>query len=119
MSNFSVRNKDEWKWTAMIMQPGQITETIFPEALEELKKKKKMPCLSKIRFERFYEGRSAQIMYIGPFSDEGPTIKKIHEFVTKNDGTLDGRHHEIYLSDHRKVAPEKMKTILRQPCKRK
>ena len=119
MSNFSVRNKDEWNWTSMIMQPEQVTEEFVIKALEDLKKKKNLPGLSKIRFESFNEGKSAQIMYIGPFSEEGHTIQKVHDFINKNEGILDGKHHEIYLSDHRRVAPEKMKTILRQPMKRK
>lgn len=119
MSKFSVKDKDAWKWTSMIMQPEQVTEDSITKAIEELKKKKKkkLPALSKIRFESFHEGTSVQIMYIGPFSDEGPTIQKIHEFIRKNEGTPEGKHHEIYLSDPRKVAPEKMKTILRQPMK--
>ena len=117
MSKFSVEHKDSWKWTSMIMQPEQVTEDKVAKALEELKKKKKLVALSKIRFESFYEGKSAQIMYIGPFSNEGPTIQKIHEFIRKHECTLGGRHHEIYVSDPRRVAPEKMKTILRQPMK--
>jgi hypothetical protein len=117
MSKFSVEHKDSWKWTSMIMQPEQVTEDKVAKALEELKKKKKLVALSKIRFESFYEGKSAQIMYIGPFSNEGPTIQKIHEFIRKHEYTLEGKHHEIYLSDPRRAAPEKMKTILRQPMK--
>ena len=117
MSKFSVKNKDEWKWRSMIMQPEQVTEDSVAKAIEELKKKKRLPALAKIRFEGFHEGKSAQIMYIGPFSDEGPTIQNIHEFIRKKEGTLEGKHHEIYLGDPRRVAPEKMKTILRQPMK--
>ena len=117
MSKISAEDKDAWKWTSMIMQPEQVAEDSIAKAIEELKKKKKMSTLSKIRFESFHEGTSAQIMYIGPFSDEGPTIQNIHEFIRQNGCTLEGRHHEIYLSDPRKVAPEKMKTILRQPMK--
>ena len=117
VSKFSVENKDSWKWTSMIMQPKQVTEEIVAKALEELKKKKKLPALSKIRFESFHEGKSAQIMYIGPFSNEGPTINNIHEFIKKHGGTLEGKHHEIYLSDPRRVPAEKMRTILRQPMK--
>jgi len=118
MSKFS-EDKNAWKWTSMTMQPEQVTKDLVAKAIEELKKKKKLPALSKIRFESFHEGKSAQIMYIGPFSDEGPTIQKIHEFIRKNEGTLTGKHHEIYLSDPRRIAPEKMKTILRQPMKNK
>ena len=117
MSKFSVKNKDEWKWRSMIMQPEQVTEDSVAKAIEELKKKKRLPALAKIRFEGFHEGKSAQIMYIGPFSDEGPTIQSIHEFIRKKEGTLEGKHHEIYLGDPRRVAPEKMKTIIRQPMK--
>ena len=116
-SQFSVEKKSSWKWTSMIMQPEQVTKEIVAKALEELKKKKPLPAFSKIRFESFHEGKSAQIMYIGAFSNEGPTIEKIHDFVKKHDCTLEGRHHEIYLSDPRRAPPEKMRTILRQPMK--
>ena len=119
MSKFSVTSKNEWKWTAMIMQPQYITENIVAKAVEELKKKKNLPSLSKIRFEGFHEGTSAQIMYIGAYADEGPTVMQIHEFININQGTLEGKHHEIYLSDPRRAAPEKLKTIIRQPIKKK
>ena len=119
MSNFSVTSKDEWKWTAMIMQPEHVTENIVAKAVEEIEKKKNLPSLSKIRFDSFHEGTSAQIMYIGAYADEGPTIMNIHEFINKNEGALIGKHHEIYLSDPRRAAPEKLKTIIRQPMKKK
>jgi len=115
MTRFSVENKNEWKWTSMIMQPEHVTKEIVNEALDETRKKKNLPALSKIRFEAFSEGPSAQIMHIGPFSAEGPTIEKIHNFIKKQGYKLSGKHHEIYLSDPRKSAPEKMKTVLRQP----
>ena len=101
------------------MQPEHVTKESVAKAIEELKKKKVMPALSKIRFESFHEGSAAQIMYFGPFSNEGPTIQNIHEFIRKNDGMLTGKHHEIYLSDPRRVASEKLKTVLRQPMKLK
>ena len=110
-------NKNLWKWTAMIMQPKQVTEETVDKAIEEVKKKKKLPALSKIRFESFHEGTAAQIMYFGAFSDEGPTIQKIHDFIKKHEGILVGKHHEIYLSDPRRVTLDKLKTILRQPMK--
>ena len=119
MSSFSVTSKDEWKWTAMIMQPEHVTEDTIAKAVEDLKKKKDLPSLSKIRFDSFHEGTSAQIMYIGAYADKGPTIKKLHEFINENRCTLDGKHHEIYLSDPRRAAPEKLKTIIRQPMKKK
>lgn len=115
MSNFSAGNKDEWKWTMMIMQPEFISAELAAVAIEQVKKKKPSDALSKIRFEPFAEGRAAQIMHIGPFSDEGPTIAKLHEYIRGMNCELAGKHHEIYLSDVRKAAPEKWKTIIRQP----
>ncbi len=117
MSQFSIENKDNWKWTLMIMQPEYVTAELFNEAVEQVKKKKNPPALSKVRFKVFSEGKAAQIMHIGPFSEEGPTIKKVHNFIRENGCKLSGKHHEIYLSDIRKAAPEKWKTIIRQPMK--
>ena len=122
MARFSMENKDIWKWTAMIMQPEYVTTELVEPALEQVAKKKKLPALSKMRFESLHEGLSAQIMHIGPFSAEGPTVEKLHSFIKENGYEFDGlieKHHEIYLSDVRRVAPEKMKTVLRQPMKRK
>lgn len=116
MSKFSL-DKNLWKWTVMIMQPEYITEDLVKEALKQVEKKKNPPALSKIRFENFNEGLSAQIMHIGPYSAEGPNIEKLHKFIKGKGYKLRGKHHEIYLSDARKAAPEKMKTIIRQPVK--
>ena len=118
MSKFSVENKDEWQWTAMIMQPEYVTGDLIKEAVEEVKKKKNLPALSKMRFESFHEGVSAQIMHIGPFSAEGPTIAKVHAFIKEEGYKLRGRHHEIYLNDPRRVEPDKMKTVIRQPAEK-
>jgi hypothetical protein len=115
MTRFSVGNKNEWKWTSMIVQPEYAAKEIVDEALDKTQKKKNLPALSKIRFEAFSEGLSAQILHIGPFSAEGPTIERIHNFIRKQGHKLNGKHHEIYLGDPRKSAPEKMKTVLRQP----
>jgi hypothetical protein len=76
-----------------------------------------LPALPKVRFENFKEGSAAQIMYVGPFSAEGPTITKIHETIKNSGHTLSGKHHEIYLNNPATTAPEKLKTILRQPMK--
>jgi hypothetical protein len=113
MTRFAER-KDEWKWTVMIMQPEIVTTDLVNEAVEQLKKKKGLNC-SEVRFDAFHEGKSAQIMHIGPFSEEGPTIERVHAFIKDQGHALSGRHHEIYLSDIRKAAPEKWKTIIRQP----
>jgi hypothetical protein len=115
MSAFSTGNKDAWKWTLMIMQPEFITLKMVNEAMEEVIRKKKPASLPFVRFEAFKEGKAAQTMHIGPFSDEGPTIEKVHSFIENNGSSRMGKHHEIYLSDIRRAAPEKWKTIVRQP----
>jgi len=119
MRKFSEDNKKIWKWTLMIMQPKFVTKNIFNNCLEEGKKRKNFQGLSKIRFEKYSEGLSAQIMYIGPYSDEGPTIIKVHDFVKEKGYELKGKHHEIYLGDPRRTKPEKLKTIIRQPIAKK
>ena len=73
--------------------------------------------LSKLRFDSYHEGQAAQIMHSGPFAEEGPTIERIHQFIAENGYELSGKHHEIYLSDFRRAAPEKLRTIIRQPFK--
>jgi hypothetical protein len=115
MTKFSADRKDEWKWTAMIMQPKYVSTEDFTIAVEQVKKKKNPAGLSKVRFESFKEGPSAQIMYVGPFSAEGPTIAKLHAHITSGGHALSGKHHEIYLNNPATTAPEKLKTILRQP----
>ena len=115
MSQFNIENKDNWKWTLMIMQPEYATRELFHEAVEQVKRKKNLPALPKVRFEAFSEGKAAQIMHIGPFSEEGLTVEKVHNFIKESGFNLAGKHHEIYLSDIRKAAPEKWKTIIRQP----
>jgi hypothetical protein len=115
MSAFSTGNKDAWKWTMMIMQPEFITSDMANEAIEEVARKKKPVALPLLRFEAFKEGRSAQILHIGPFAEEGPAIAKVHAFIEASGARMTGKHHEIYLSDMRRTAPEKWKTIIRQP----
>ncbi len=117
MQEFDINNKDNWKWTAMIMQPEIVTKEHIETAIEQVKKKKNLEAISKIKFTPFQEGKSAQTLYIGPFKDEGPTIEKIHDFITENKGSLSGKHHEIYLSDIRKAKPQNWKTIIIQPVK--
>lgn len=114
-SAFTTGNKDAWKWTTMIMQPELITPALVEEATREVQRKKKLPSLSLVRFEAFTEGKAAQIMHIGPFSEEGPTIEKVHSFIEDSGSRRIGKHHEIYLSDIRRAAPQNWKTIVRQP----
>ena len=113
MPETSDRNK--WQWTVMMMQPDFITRRDFENAAEAAKKKKDNPALNSVRFESFTEGKSAQIMHIGPYSAEGLNIQRIHNKIMEIGGKLSGKHHEIYLSDPRRVTPDKMKTVLRQP----
>ena len=117
MSNFDPDNKDEWKWTSMMMQPELITEDLVKEAVEQVRKKKDPNALDRIRFTSFHEGKAAQLMHIGPFSEEGPNIEKVHNAIAANGFEKTGKHHEIYLSDIRRAAPEKWKTVIRQPCR--
>lgn len=118
MASFDANDKDSWLWTLMIMQPEMITDKMFEKAVAQVKIKKNPPALDKLRFEELTEGKSAQVMYIGPYSDEGPIIQKLHDFIKQDEGKFNGltkKHHEIYLSDMRRTAPEKLKTIIRQP----
>jgi hypothetical protein len=116
MNLFSTSSKDDWFWTAMILQPPVVTEELFVDTLAEVRKKKKdLPGLTKVRFENYHECQAAQIMHIGPYADEGPTIQKLHEFILSQGYTLQGKHHEIYLGDPRRTAPERLRTIIRQP----
>jgi hypothetical protein len=110
-----MERKDEWQWTMMIMQPKFVTRSLITKAMDEIAKKKDLPSLRKLRFETFNEGLCAQIMHLGPYSAEPPTVECLHKFILDSGHTLRGKHHEIYLSDPRKAKPEKMKTILRQP----
>jgi hypothetical protein len=115
MTKFSPDDKSNWKWTAMIMQPSFITSDLIDFAFAEVKKKKNPTAISKVRFASWAEGKCSQIMHIGPFSEEGPTIEKLHRFIAASNRQRIGKHHEIYLSDIRKADPKNWKTIIRQP----
>ena len=117
MDLFSLQKKGEWKWTLMIMHPDVVTKKLFKAAVEQVAAKKGLPALGGLRFERFREGKSAQILYLGSYADEGPTIARMHTFIRESGYVPEGKHHEIYLGDPRRSAPEKLKTVLRQPVK--
>lgn len=114
MANFSM-DKSTWKWTLMILQPDFITADIVAQVKEDLRKKKDVVLLDSVRLEKMNEGLCAQILHIGPFDAEPATIARLHEYIKDNGYQLCGKHREIYLSDMRRTAPEKMKTIIRQP----
>jgi hypothetical protein len=126
-SHFDFSMKKKFCWTAMIRQPEFVTEEVFKWACSEISKKKPEPDTSKARLQLFKEGLCVQIMHIGPFDDEPQTIEKIDAFIKENnykdaisDIQPDGmirRHHEIYLSDPRKIELSKMKTVIRHPVK--
>lgn len=120
MDAFTAGKKDDWDWSMMIMQPEWIKPGMFEEACLLVTKAKNPPALSKMRLQRYHEGLSIQILHIGSYNDEAPTLAKLHhDFIPSNGYAMSGKHHEIYLSDPRRVKPEKLKTILRQPVKKK
>lgn len=115
LETFRTRDKSAWDWTMMIAQPDWITADLVDEAVNAARKKR-LPALDRLRFEHFTEGRSVQILHVGSYDDEAPTIERLHgEFLPANGLTPRGRHHEIYLSDARRTEPARLKTILRQP----
>ncbi len=108
-------NRDVWKWTLMILQPPVVTVELVDPLIGATTRKKQLAAGDRVRFEIMAEGLCAQILHVGPYSTEGPTIAKLHDFIRTGGWQLRGKHHEIYLGDPRKSPPEKLKTILRQP----
>ena len=116
MGDFVARRKERWIWTMMIMQPDWITPAMFDEARGQVARAKHPPALAKIRLEPYDEGLAVQILHLGSYDDEGPVLARLYdEFMPQNGYVMAGKHHEIYLGDPRKTAPEKLKTVLRQP----
>ena len=121
---FDITIKDNWFYTLMMMQPDVITKELFEEARQQVRKKRgDSEMLSKARLAHFEEGLCVQVMHIGPYATEPTTIKRMKEFMQEN-GLQDnvgpnGKHHEIYLSDPRRIAPDKMRTVLRHPVIKK
>ncbi len=115
MAEFSLARKADWLWTMMIVLPEQVTPEMVEAARAEGLKKKGIEALKRVRLERYPEGLSAQVMHTGPYAAEAPTIRMLHEFIAAQGHSLRGKHHEIYMGDPRRTAPEKLKTIIRQP----
>jgi hypothetical protein len=110
------RDKSRWDWTLMIMVPDWIDQDMFSAAVEQAGAKKRPARLDDIRLKTLSEGRCVQTLHVGSFDDEADVLARMHdEFIPGNGFRMVGTHHEIYLSDSRKVAPEKQRTILRQP----
>ena len=104
MKEFSpADNKVMWKWTAMIMQPEWVTGELVEEAKQQAAKKKALPLLPRLRFESFEEGKAAQVLHVGPYAEEAPTIERLHAFISDQALSLRDKHHEIYLSERGQV----------------
>lgn len=116
MNTFVSGDKSAWSWRMMIAQAGLVTPQWVEDARKQaLAKKDAAPRIADVRFESYAEGLCVQLMHIGPYADEGPNIQRMHAYALQNGYHLAGLHHEIYLSDPRRSAPEKMRTIIRQP----
>jgi len=116
LAAFSMDRKEDWKWKLLIVQPDFIADEEAADAIEAAKAKKDAsPALADLRFERRPPERAAHILHVGPYDDEPPTIARLHAFIAGAGFHLAGLHREIYLSDARRVAPERLKTIIRQP----
>lgn len=116
---FAAGDKSSWQWTLMIMQPEPVTADLVHAARDAAQSKKgASQALEQLRFERFEEGLCAQVLHVGPYDAEAPAIAALHAFIHEQGCVLRGKHHEIYLGDPGRAAPEKLKTILRQPCVR-
>ncbi len=117
MSDFTVADKAAWHWTMMIMQPDRVTAELVEEAKATVAARQPLTAAANLRFGRFAEGLAAQVMHVGPFATEGPTIARLHDYIAEQGYQRTGKHHEVYLSDPRRAAPDKLKTVIRQPMR--
>lgn len=109
--------RDNWLWTLMIAQPEVVTHEAFDRAIDAIKRKKRVARIDDVRLENFTEGLCAQIMHLGSYDAELPTIDRLHTAIRAQGYALRDKHHEIYLNDPQRTAPERLKTILRQPVR--
>lgn len=112
--NFINDVREQWKWTMMIRVPDFVTEKELIERKEILKDGELYSYIEEIRYIEYTEGDAYQTLYVGPYSEEGDTVAKLHKTILENGFKLNGKHNEIYLSDPRKTEPSKLKTIIRQ-----
>ncbi|WP_066302684.1 GyrI-like domain-containing protein [Arthrobacter luteolus] len=119
-ADFVQGNKDSWEWTMLISQPEWTTPDLLAAAAAEVLAKKGLESVDRVRWLSLAEGLSVQILHTGPYDDEAPVLARLHnDYMPGNSLEFNGDHHEIYLSDPRRTAPEKLKTILRQPVRRR
>ncbi|GLI26501.1 hypothetical protein ARHIZOSPH14_07430 [Agromyces rhizosphaerae] len=115
---FTRGDRDAWKWTLLIHQPDWIDHDAIDRAVAAARAKRDSPALDRLRLQTIEEGSSAQVLHLGPFADEAPTLARLHdEWMPAHGVTFNGPHHEVYLSDPRRAAPEKLRTVLRQPVR--
>lgn len=116
-ADFVARRKERWRWTMMIMAPDFLGPSFFDAAVEKAGRKIG-DAPATLRFEPLAEGRALQTLHVGRYDDEGPTLARLHgDIMPARSLTFAGPHHEIYLSDPRRTAPDRLRTILRQPVK--
>ena len=118
LSTFLTGDKSEWDWTVMLRQPDAVTDALFARLADEVGAKKSMPTARELRLITFEEGAAAQVLHVGPYATEAPTIVRLHQFIQEQGFAFDGhrhKHHEIYLGDPRRSAPDRLRTIIRQP----
>lgn len=111
---FAANDRARWRWTMMILQPQFVEDAVLDSAIGQVSGRKRLPAVERLRLESFAEGRCAQVLHVGPFSEEGPAIERLHAFIAER-GQLAGKHHEIYLSDIRRANPARWRTVIRQP----
>jgi len=109
--------REEWKWKLLIRMPEFVTSEYVEKIKPEVIKKKNIELVNEIKFEKITEGKCVQVLHIGPYSTEPESLAKMKKMMEENNLIERALHHEIYLSDPRRVPEEKMKTILRQPVK--
>lgn len=116
--DFRAADKKDWRFTLMIPQPEFVSETVAQDFIKITLERKPDLEIHKVYVKKMDEKQALQVMHIGPYDEEEPTIDAMHEFAKEHGYAWAGHHHEIYLSDPRRVAPEKLKTILRHPVKK-
>ena len=111
-------DRSKWQWRLMLAEPDSISRAELKTASKEALEKKELPAVQSVRLEKFAEGPSMQVLHVGPYSSEGQTIERLHQFAKDSGYEITGKFHEIYIGDPRRSAPEKLKTILRQPVRK-